>query len=105
MKFPFDKLIGRLVALGIPALVLVAAIASTGLAGGAAIVAALAMLGGPLGMMGGVLVLGLLVLISHAVADYGFETVSCAYYAACGRRGILKHRYLRPSKDILFRSN
>ena len=57
MKFPFDKLIARLVALGIPALVLIAAIASTGLAGGAAIVAALAMLGGPFGMMGGVLVL------------------------------------------------
>jgi hypothetical protein len=45
MRFPFDKLIARLVALGIPGLVLVVAIAFTGLSGGAAIVAALAMLG------------------------------------------------------------
>ena len=45
MRFPFDKLIARLVALGVPGLVLVVAIAFTGLFGGAAIVAALAMLG------------------------------------------------------------
>ncbi len=95
MKFPFDKLIARLVALGIPALVLIAAIASTGLAGGAAIVAALAMLGGPFGMMGGVLVLGLLVLISHAIADYGFETVFLRVLRGLRAKGYTKAQILK----------
>jgi hypothetical protein len=95
MKFPFDKLIARLIALGIPALVLVAAIAWTGLAGGAAIVAALALLGGPLGMMGGVLVLGLLVLISHAIADYGFETVFLRVLRGLRAKGYTKAHILK----------
>jgi hypothetical protein len=95
MKFPFDKLIARLIALGIPALVLVAAIAWTGLAGGAAIVAALALLGGPLGMMGGVLVLGLLVLISHAIADYGFETVFLRVLRGLRAKGYTKAQILK----------
>ena len=75
MKISLDKLISRIVALGVPGLVLVVAVFLTGLAGGAAIVAALAMLGGPFGMVGGVLLLGLLVLISQALSEYGFETI------------------------------
>jgi len=75
MKIPLDKVISRVVALGVPGLVLVVAVAYTGLAGGAAIVAALALLGGPLGMIGGMVILGLLVLISEALAEYGFKAV------------------------------
>lgn len=75
MKLHLDKIVSRIVALGIPGLVLLAAVASSGFAGGAAIVAALAFLGGPLGMMGGMLALGVLLLISHALAEYGFQTI------------------------------
>jgi len=45
-KLSLDKIAEKIAALGIPGLILVIAIATSGLAGGAAIVAALATLGG-----------------------------------------------------------
>lgn len=75
MAMPVDKTISSIVALGVPGLVLVVAVSFSGLAGGAAVVAALAFLGGPLGMLGGMLVLGLLVLISKALSEYGFQPI------------------------------
>ena len=70
---PLDRIADKVAALGVPGLVLVAVIAFTGVTGGAAIVVALATLGGPLGMMGGIGVLLLLGLISKALTEYGFE--------------------------------
>jgi hypothetical protein len=95
LKFPIDKLIARLVALGIPALILIVVIAYTGLAGAAAIVAALATLGGPLGMMGGVLVLGLLVLVSQAIAEYGFEYIFHRVLLGLKAQGLSKAEILK----------
>src|SRR5262249_54186951 len=97
MKLPkvdFDKLVARLVALGVPSLVLIVVVATTGLAGGAAIVAALAMLGGPFGMWGGVAVLLLLVLISYALADYGFERLFVAVLNGLRKKGLTKQQIL-----------
>jgi uncharacterized membrane protein len=91
----FDKLIARLVALGIPALVLILVVATTGLAGGAAIVAALAILGGPFGMWGGIALLGLLVLISQALAEYGFERVFVAVLKGLRQKGHTKKQILQ----------
>ena len=90
MKIPLDKLIERIVALGVPGLVLVAAVIFSGLAGGAAIVAALATLGGPLGMIGGILALGLLLLISQSVAEYGSEVVFCRVLKGLKNKGLSK---------------
>jgi uncharacterized membrane protein len=70
-----DKVVEKLVALGVPGLVLLVAIATSGLAGGAAIVAALAVLGGPLGMLGGIGMLAVLTLVSNAVAKYGMTAI------------------------------
>jgi len=70
-----DKLVDKIAALGVPGLILVVAMAFTGWAGAAAITTALAFLGGPLGMLGGIAVLGLLSLISKGLADYGFESI------------------------------
>ena len=53
-----DKLVNKIVALGVPGLVLLIAMHLTGFAGAAALTAALASLGGPLGMLGGLAVLG-----------------------------------------------
>jgi hypothetical protein len=72
---PLDKVVDKIAALGVPGLVLVVAMAATGWAGAAAITTALAALGGPLGMLGGIAVLIILALISKALADYGFEAV------------------------------
>jgi len=73
-----DNVVDKIVGLGVPGIVLLVVMASTGLAGGAAIVAALGILGGPLGMMGGLAVLGLIALISKSLSDYGFEAILSA---------------------------
>ena len=70
-----DKVVSKLVALGVPGLVLLVAIALSGVAGGAAIVAALAFLGGPFGMLGGIAMLGLLTLVSDSIAKYGLDQI------------------------------
>lgn len=70
-----DKLIDKIVALGVPGLVLLVAMSTTGYAGAVALTAALATLGGPVGMLGGIAVLGVLALISRGLAEYGFEVI------------------------------
>ena len=74
----FDEIVQKLVALGIPGLVLVVVISTTGLYGGAAIVSALALLGGPWGMLAGIAALGMLVLVSDAIAKYGIDSLAKA---------------------------
>lgn len=73
-----DKIVDMVAALGIPGLVLVIAIAVAGPAGGAAIMWALAFLGGPLGALGGIAVLILISIISKAIAEYGAVAVAKA---------------------------
>jgi hypothetical protein len=59
----------------------------TGWAGAAALTTALAALGGPLGMLGGLVVLGVLGLISKGLADYGFEAIFKATVDELKRKG------------------
>ena len=54
-----DEVIQKVAALGLPGVVLVIVMATTGLTGAAAITTALAILGGPAGMLGGIAILGL----------------------------------------------
>lgn len=89
-----DKIIEKIVALGVPGLVLLVAIATTGLAGGAAVVAALALLGGPFGMLGGLALLGFMVLISKAIAEYGFEKIYIGVIAGLKEKGESKAHIL-----------
>lgn len=70
-----DKVIELIASFGVPGLVLVVAISATGFAGAAAITTALAALGGPLGMLGGVAMLGVLMVISRAITKYGFQAI------------------------------
>ena len=69
-----DSVINKLSAVGIPALVIIAA-AGNGVAGGAVIVSGLFTMGGPLGMVGGVAALALLALAGDAISQYGFEVI------------------------------
>jgi len=85
-----DKIVGKITALGIPGIVLLVAISTSGLAGGAAVVAALAVLGGPLGMIGGIALLGVLVLIANGIATYGFERIYKAVIAGLVEKGFSK---------------
>ncbi|AFY54747.1 hypothetical protein Riv7116_2224 [Rivularia sp. PCC 7116] len=79
-----DELIKKIAGLGFPGIILIAVMASTGLTGAAAITAALAFLGGPAGMLGGITVLGLTGLIADALTNVGLEELLTAVY--CQRR-------------------
>jgi hypothetical protein len=70
-----DQIVDKIAALGVPGIVLLVAMFATGWAGAAAITTALAILGGPFGMLGGIAVLGILGLISKGLTDYGFEAL------------------------------
>ena len=94
MKLPFDKIVSFLVGIGIPALVLIVAVYTAGVVGGAALVVALATLGGPLGMLGGIALLGVLVLISKALAEYGFEALFRAVLRGLRNKGATKEEIL-----------
>lgn len=94
-----DKVVTKLVALGVPGLVLLVAIALNGLAGGAAIVAALAALGGPLGILGGLSVLGTMTLVSNAVGKYGLEKIFCRVVKGLQEDGKSKSQIRRKIKS------
>ena len=84
-----DKMIAKIAALGVPGLVLIIAIGATGLAGGAAITAALAALG-PGGMIGGIVTLGAMGLVSEAVAEYGIDAIFTGVVKELYKRGETK---------------
>lgn len=84
-----DKLISKLVGLGVPALVLVIAMGTTGLAGAAAITAGLAALG-PFGIIGGIATLGVITLLSQGLAEYGFDAIFTELVREFFRRGETK---------------
>ncbi|HAX79633.1 MAG TPA: hypothetical protein DCY88_28325 [Cyanobacteria bacterium UBA11372] len=79
-----DEVVKKVAALGLPGVILVIVMATTGLTGAAAIAAALSILGGPAGMLGGIAVLGLTALITDALAKVGLEDLLTAVY--CQRR-------------------
>ena len=74
----FQMAVEGLVALGVPGLVLLIAVSVSGLAGAAALTSALAALGGPFGMVGGIGVLLLLVLVSKALTKFGLPKMAQA---------------------------
>lgn len=84
-----DEVVKKVAALGLPGVILVITMATTGLTGAAAITTALAILGGPAGMLGGIAVLGLTALITDALAKVGLEDLLTAVY--CQRRQIEPH--------------
>jgi hypothetical protein len=79
-----DEIIKKIAALGLPGIILVIVMATTGLTGTAAITTALAILGGPTGILGGLVVLGVTGLISETLAQISLEDFLIAIY--CQRR-------------------
>ena len=84
-----DKLIEKLAALGVPALILVIVMGTTGLTGAAAITAGLAALG-PFGIIGGIATLGVISLLSQGLAEYGFDVIFTELVKEFYRRGETK---------------
>jgi hypothetical protein len=75
-----DEVITRVAALGLPGVLLVVTMAATGLAGGAAITKALAALGRPFGMIGGIAALGIAGLVAEALSKYGIDSLLTGIY-------------------------
>lgn len=71
-----EKIVSKLAGLGVTGLVLAVVIATSGYAGGAALASALAVLGGPFGMLGGIAVLLLISATVDAIAKYGIEKIA-----------------------------
>ena len=90
-----DKVVSKIVALGVPGLVLVGVISVSGLTGAAALVAALATLGGPFGMLGGIAALGLMVLISQALSEYGIDALSEKVIFGLLQKGLSKSNIIK----------
>lgn len=66
-----DEVVRTVAALGLPGVILVIAMATKGFTGAAAITTALAFLGGPAGMLGGIAALGVTGLIAQALSTVG----------------------------------
>ena len=71
-----DELVSKIAGLGVAGLVLVIVMGITGFAGAAALTTALATLGGPFGMLGGLAVLGILTTLSSAIAKYSVDEIA-----------------------------
>jgi hypothetical protein len=71
-----DEIIDKLAGLGVAGLVLAVVIATTGFAGAAALTTALAVLGGPLGMLGGIGMLGLIAVAAGVISKFGIDAIA-----------------------------
>lgn len=89
-----EKIVSKVAGLGVPGLILVVAISATGLAGGAAITAALAAIG-PGGMIGGIVTLGVIALLVDGLTEYGFDAIFTAVVKELYKRGENKESILK----------
>lgn len=92
-----EKLISKLAALGVPGLVLLIAVSTSGYVGAAAIVSALSALG-PGGIIGGIVTLGLIGLITHGLVEYGVDALSSALVKELLKKGETKQSILEKIK-------
>lgn len=90
-----DKLITQIASLGVPGLILLFLMFFSGYAGAAAITTALATLGGPLGMLGGIGVLLLLTKISEGITKYGFENLAKGVITEMKQQGKAKSEIIK----------
>ncbi|UKO96134.1 hypothetical protein [Nostoc sp. UHCC 0870] len=99
-----DEIAKKLAGLGVPGIILVILTVSSG-GSNAAIVAALTAVGGPLGIVGGIGLLGLTTVLGDTVASYGIEAILKAVYTERGKtesvRFLLKEINDLPISDEL----
>ena len=88
-----EKIVSKVAALGVPGLILVVAMAATGLSGAAAITAALAALG-PGGIIGGIAVLGVTGLLAQGLTEFGFDAIFSGVVKELYKRGETKESIL-----------
>jgi hypothetical protein len=94
-----DEAVRKIAALGFPGIVLIIAMATTGLSGAAAITTALAMLG-PGGMLGGIMFLGVIGIASDSLSKYGLAAILKGVYAERIRKGESLEAVLREISNL-----
>lgn len=75
-----DEVAKKIASLGLPGVVLVVAMSSTGMGGAYAVIYAVAGLGGPFGLVGGLTVLGLMTAVGDILSGYGIEALLTTVY-------------------------
>lgn len=86
MNISLDEIVSKLAAIGVPSLILLLTMTTTGLAGAAAMTASLALLG-PGGMLGGVVTLLAGGVFAEVLAKFGIETVTSLVIAKMYQNG------------------
>ena len=95
-----DEFVRKAAALGLPAIILVIVMGTTGFAGAAAITAALAFLGGPAGMLGGIAMLGIMGLATEMLSKHGLEAVLVGIYKQRIQDGTLLPVICKEIRDL-----
>ena len=93
-----EKIISKVAALGVPGLILVVAMAATGLTGAAALTAALAALG-PGGMIGGIILLGVAGLVAQGLTEFGFDAIFTGVVKELYKKGETKESLMAKIND------
>lgn len=88
-----DEFVRKAAGLGLPMIVLLIVMATTGLTGAAAITTALAMLG-PGGMIGGIAFLGIMGLATEMLSKYGLEELLKRIYCQRCANGESKNKLI-----------
>ena len=94
-NIPIDDLVGQIAGLGIPGLVFIVAMMLNPFYGGAAIVTALAALGGPFGMLVGIGTVVVLGFIAAAISKFGFEEIFKGVLRKLKEQGKTKEEILK----------
>lgn len=93
----------KIAALGTPGIVFLVAMSTTGLAGAAAITSALALLGGPAGMYGGIAILPIIAVAADYLAKYGLEfLIAKVYQRRIDREGKTVEVVVKEISDLKF---
>ena len=95
MSIALDEVVEIIAALGVPGLVLTVLMTVSPWYGAAAMTSSLAILGGPLGMVGGIAALPVLAVIARALAKFGFKVVFRAVLIDLKKRGKSEQEILK----------
>ena len=100
-----NDFVRKVAALGTPGIVFLVAMSSTGFAGAAAVTSALALLGGPAGMYGGIAVLPIIAIAADYLTKYGLEfLIAKIYQNRIGQDGQTVEAVVREITELRFLS-
>jgi len=95
-----DEVVKKVAALGLPGVILLIAMATTGFTGAAAITAALAMLG-PFGMLGGIAFLGVVGIAADGLSKFGLEALLLGIYKQRQQEGESKKSLCKEIEGLM----